>query len=161
MLSNDTQRQDTTGTADDPEDTALDPMRVSPYGFDPYPEIPEDFGPVKWPRSSANHESMKRVRIKLWKEDIKAEGSTMDSGKVYPIIKGILYVRWQEIDYGNGPVRYLGRFLGDPDDTKHVRSIAKKKDKARESFTEADVPWLLLVPFEDAGIDPYTFLDLP
>ena len=161
VLPNDTQRQDITGTADDPEDTALDPTLVSPYGFGPYPEIPEGFGPVKWPRSSANHELMKRVRIKLWEEGIKADGSTMDNGKVYPIIKGIIYVRWKEIDYGNGPVRYLGRFLGDPDDTKYVRSIKRKKDKARENFTEADVPGLLLVSFEDAGIDPYTFLDLP
>lgn len=161
VFPNDIQRQNITGTADDPENTVLDPTRVSPYGFGPYPEIPESFGPVKWPRSSANHELMKRVRIKLWEEGIKAEGSTMDNGKVYPIIKGIIYVRWKEIDYGDGPVRYLGRFLGDPDDTKYVRSIAKKKDTARESFTEADVPGLLLVPFEDAGIDPYTFLDLP
>lgn len=160
-VSNHTQRQDLTETGDGAEDIALDPTRVSPYGFGPYPEIPEDFGPVKWPRSSANHELMKRVRIKLWEEGIKAEGSTMNNGKVYPIIKGIIYVRWKEIDYGDGPVRYLGRFLGDPDDTKYVRSIARKKDKARESFTEADVPRLLLVPFEDAGIDPYTFLNLP
>ena len=160
-LSNDARKQDITKIVDATENTALDPTRISPYGFGPYPEIPEGFGPVKWPRSSANHELMKRVRIKLWEEGIKAEGSTMDSGKVYPIIKGIIYVRWKEIDYGKGPVRYLGRFLGDPDDTKYVRSIAKKKDKARESFTETDVPGLLLVPFEDAGIDPYTFLKLP
>ena len=156
-LSNDPRRQDMMGTADGPQDAVLDPTRVSPYGFGPYPEIPAGFGPVKWPRSSANHELMKRVRIKLWKEGIKAEGATMDSGKVYPIIKGIIYVRWKEIDYGKGPVRYLGRFLGDLDDTKYVRSIARKKDKARENFTEADVPGLLLVPFEDVGIDPYTF----
>ena len=68
---------------------------------------------------------------------------------------------WHVRRIGAVDLKKMGRFLGDPDDTKHVRSIAKKKHKARESFTEADVPWLLLVPFEDAGIDPYTFLELP
>ena len=161
VLSNDPRRQDITRTADDPEDTVLDPTRVSPYGFGPYPEIPAGFGPVKWPRSSANHELMKRVRIKLWEEGIKAKGSTMDNGKVYPIIKGIVYVKWDEVDYGEGPVRYLSRALGHPDDKNYLRPIRKRKTEARESFTEADAPRLLLVPFEDAGIDPYTFLELP
>ena len=40
---------------------------ISPYGFGPYPELPEGFGPITWPRKSANSELRIRVKIKASK----------------------------------------------------------------------------------------------
>ncbi len=131
---------------------------VSPYGFGPYPELPEGFGPITWPRRSAESELRTRVRIKLLKEGIPVKGAVMENGLVYPIIKGIRYVKWGERAGGS---RYLTRSLGHPDDGDRMQVIEEEKYKRRESFTQADVPDIKLVPFEEGGIDPYTFLDLP
>lgn len=130
---------------------------ISPYGFGPYPELPEGFGPITWPRKNANSELMIRVKIKLLKQGVPVRGSIMENGLVYPILKGVRYVIWGESD-GR---RYLRRSLGHPDDGDYMRKIEKEKKDRRESVTEDDFPGIKLVPFEEAGIDPYTFLDLP
>ena len=131
---------------------------VSPYGFGPYPELPEGFGPITWPRKNAESELRIRVKIKLLKQGVPVEGSVMKNGLVYPIIKGIRYVEWGETSYGR---RYFRRSTGHPDDGDYLRAIRDEKRKRRESFTQADVPGIQLIPYEEAGIDPYTFLDLP
>jgi hypothetical protein len=131
---------------------------VSPYGFGPYPELPEGFGPITWPRKNAESELRIRVKIKLLKQGIPVEGSVMRNGLVYPIIKGIRYVEWGETSYGR---RYLRRSTGHPDDGDYLRAIREEKRKLHESFTQADVPDIQLIPYEEGGIDPYTFLDLP
>ena len=129
---------------------------ISPYGFGPYPELPEGFGPITWPRKNANSELRIRVKIKLLNQGVPVEGSVMSNGLVYPIIKGICYVTWRETSDG---LRYLHRSRGHPDDD--VRSIADEKEARGETLTQADVPHIKLVPMEEGGIDPYTFLDLP
>ena len=131
---------------------------ISPYGFGPYPELPEGFGPITWPRKSANSELRIRVKIKLLKQGVPVEGSIMENGLVYPILKGVRYVIWGETSYGR---QYLRRSLGHPDDGDYMRKIKNEKKARRESITAADFPGIKLVPFEEAGIDPYTFLDLP
>ncbi len=130
---------------------------ISPYGFGPYPELPEGFGPITWPRKSANSELRIRVKIKLLKQGVPVTGSIMENGLVYPIIKGIRYVIWGESD----GKQYLRRSLGHPDDGDYMRAIRKEKKARGESITAADFPGIKLVPFEEGGIDPYTFLDLP
>lgn len=130
---------------------------ISPYGFGPYPELPEGFGPITWPRKSANSELMIRVKIKLLKQGVPVRGTIMENGLVYPLIKGVRYVIWGEHE-GN---QYLKRSLGTREDGDYMRSIKKEKEARDESITEADFPGIKLVPFEEAGIDPYTFLDLP
>jgi hypothetical protein len=42
-----------------------------------------------------------------------------------------------------------------------MRTIKKEKNARDESITAADFPGIKLVPFEEGGIAPYTFLDLP
>ena len=131
---------------------------VSPYGFGPYPELPEGFGPITWPRRSAESELLTRARIKLLKQNIPVEGVVMKNGLVYPIIKGIRYVEWGETSYGR---RYLRRSTGHPDDGDYMEPIEEKRRKWRESVTAADFPSIQLIPYSEGGIDPYTFLDLP
>lgn len=131
---------------------------VSPYGFGPYPELPEGFGPITWPRKSAESELLMRVRIKLLKQGIPIEGAVMKNDLVYPIIKGIRYVEWGETSYGR---RYLRRSTGHPDDGDYMEPIEEERRKRRESVTASDFPGIQLIPYSESGIDPYTFLDLP
>lgn len=131
---------------------------ISPYGFGPYPESPKGYAPITWPRDDPDDELMIRVEIKLLTEGVPVEGAAMGDGLVYPIIKGIRYVKWGEISYGR---RYLRRSLGYPDDGDYMRAIAEEKRKHRDSVSVSDFPGIQLIPYEQGGIDPYTFLDLP
>ena len=131
--------------------------RVSPHGFGPYPEFPEEWKkwePYPWESLSSEIELMLRVRIKLLKQDIPAVGSMMDNGLVYPIISGVRYVEFE----WSGIRRYITTSIGTPEDGDRLRAI---KRAIGRPLTAADVPSdILLVPYEEAGIDPYEFLGL-
>ncbi len=131
---------------------------VSPYGFGLYPELPEGYGPITWPRKHANSELMIRAEIKLLNQGVPVEGIAMKNGMVYPIIKGICYVEWGETSYGR---RYIRRSTGHPDDGDYMEAIEEERRKRRESVTASDFPGIQLILYEEGGIDPYTFLDLP
>lgn len=137
-------------------------VRMSPYGFGPYPEVPEGFSrPVKFPSSSPEHELMTRVEIKLYKQGIDVKGATLMNGLVFPIIKGQVYVEWDSYEGPSGVVRYIRRTSGFPTDINRLQEIQSGKEK-HKSVTEADIPSdIKIVSFNDGGIDPYTFLDLP
>ncbi|MDE0084246.1 MAG: hypothetical protein OXU23_00935 [Candidatus Poribacteria bacterium] len=131
---------------------------ISPYGFGPYPELPEGFGPITWPRKSADSELRIRVKIKLLKQGVPVKGSVMSDGLVYPILKGVRYVRWGETSDGR---QYLRETLGHPDDNEYIKTVADAKFATWESVTPADFPGIQIIPMEEGGIDPYTFLNLP
>ena len=151
-------------TASDVKTDAAVP--VSPYGFGPYPPLPPGWRgtPEKtWNNLSANHELLKRVRIKLISQGIDVRGASMKYGKVYPIIKGICYVRWETENTPMGEYRYIAGSTGHPDDGKRLRAIREAKFNRGEDddLTEADIPPdIKLVPYEEGGIDPYEFLGL-
>ena len=135
---------------------------VSPYGFGPYPPLPEGWPAADiWPRQSANHELMMRVEIKLAHQGIDVRGSIRKNGLVYPMISDTVYIEWGEKRGPDGPVRYLARIAGDPDACDWLDAIQDAKGKF-ESFTEADFPsHIQVLSYEEGGIDPYQFLDLP
>ena len=145
-------------TQDVPEVEKIGEVRLSPHGFGPYPENPiqwKKWGPIPWESLSHDRELMTRVRIKLLKEGIPVVGSMMDNGLVYPIISGVRYVKFE----WSGLRRYISTSIGTPEDGDRLRAIKKA---IGHPLTAADVPSdILLVPYEEAGIDPYTFLDLP
>ncbi len=131
---------------------------VSPYGFGPYPPLPEGWSPETWNNISANHELMARVEVKLISQGINVEGSAMEDSLVYPIIKGILYVKWRTYPGPNGVETYISDTLGHPDDGARIASI---KEERGMDFTADDIPSdIKLVPFEEGGINPYDFLGL-
>ena len=131
---------------------------VSPYGFGPYPELPEGWPPDIWPRQSATHELMMRVEIKLAHQGIEVRGSVMDNGLVYPMIPGTVHIKWEEYLGPPGIVRYIGTMIGDPAACNRIEAIAEAKG---DDFTEDDIPSdIKIVPFEEGGIDPYEFLGL-
>lgn len=143
-----------------------DAVKVSPYGFGPYPPLPpgwRDTPEKTWNNQSANHELLKRVRIKLISQGIDVRGAGMKYGKVYPIIKGILYVRWETENTPMGEYRYIAASTGHPDDGDRLRAIREAKFNRGEDddLTEADIPPdIKLLPYEEGGVNPYEFLGL-
>ena len=125
---------------------------VSPHGFGPYPEVPDDY-PVKpfswdyYKNDPPIFELMARVRIKLWKQGIHAEGITRNNGLLYPTIRGTVYVkRW----HSNG-ASFLD-LQGHPAD-----NLARIEEILENGDTPTGVT---ILDFDEAGIDPYIFLNL-
>lgn len=122
-------------------------MPVSPFGLGPYPEVPADFPvqPFDWDfwGETLNDELMSRVQIKLWKQGIKVEGASFRNGKVYPNILGTVYVRWDA-------------------NRERIRGISGHPDDDFDAIEAGHPPpaGITVLDFYDAGIDPYTFLEL-
>ena len=136
------------------EDTADVP--VSPYGFGPYPELPEGWPADQiWPRSSPEHELMMRVEIKLAHQGLDVTGSIMENGLVYPTISDTVYIEWAK----TARRQYIRGMAGDPDACDRIQAI---EDERGVRFTAADIPSdIKVLSFQEGGIDPYEFLDLP
>ena len=160
------QAEETGGTPDsdaelpsaEPNEEIAEDVPVSPYGFGPYPPLPEGWPPDIWPRQSATHELMMRVEIKLAHQGIDVRGSVMDNGLVYPMIPGTVHIKWEEYLGPPGIVRYIATMIGDPAACNRIEAIVEAKG---DDFTEADIPSdIKVVPFEEGGIDAYEFLGL-
>ena len=147
-------------TAEAPEATVAGEkttdVPVSPYGFGPYPELPEGWPADQiWPCISANHELMMRVEIKLAHQGLDVMGSIMENGLVYPTISDTVYIEWAK----NARRQYIRGMAGDPDACDRIRAI---EDERGIRFTAADIPSdIKVLSFQEDGIDPYEFLDLP
>ena len=131
-------------------------VSVSPYGFGPYPELPAGWPADQiWPRISADHELMMRVEIKLAHQGLDVTGSIMENGLVYPTISDTVYIEWGK----NARRQYIRDMAGDPDACDRIQAI---EDERGVRFTEADIPSdIKVLSFQEGGIDPYEFLDLP
>ena len=86
---------------------AVEPPRVSLFGFGVYPEIPPDYPEQDaWdaiealyltdPESARKHELMERVCIKLWQQGYYAEGVVYKSktGLIYPLYPNTAYIKY-------------------------------------------------------------------
>ena len=128
-------------------------VKVSPHGFGPYPEVPEDFPEeVNWSDYEDDppiFELMVRVQIKLWKQGHRTEGIGEEGGLLYPISRGIVYIRWS----GSGDDKYISRLTGHPRDDL--------SDDVVHQIESGTIPAGLTVYEKDKmGIDPYKFLNL-
>ncbi len=148
------------------EKTTQADTKVSPYGFGPYPEIPADCPyPIEWnfPGSDAEHELMQRVAIKLWTQGIETMGAEMEDGLVYPNYIDTVYISWGDTtDDDNNPIQYIKDLGGYPPACLRIveNNIARLGE--RGTMTTADIPSDVTVKlYDEAGIDPYSFLDLP
>lgn len=128
---------------------------VSPFGFGRYPALPEGWPPETWPCLSSEHELTARVEIKLISQGRQVYGAIMEDGLVYPTFKNTVYIRWET----EGNHTYISDLAGDPAACERLNAIM---DERRMDFTAADIPTdIKQVPFDEGGIDPYEFLDLP
>ncbi len=136
---------------------------VSPFGFGPYPEVPADyFGEPIWGREPSliadfpsearkNIELIDRVLVKLWQQgDREIVGGSTRNGKIYPHYDNVVYVRWREYELPDGSIhRYVSSMLD-----------------AGEGPTRDDIrtgkipPNFKVIEFDDAGFDPYQFLNI-
>ncbi len=123
---------------------------VSPHGFGPYPEVPDDY-PVsrfswKYTYDDPKQELLARIRIALWRQGVPVEGAVFKqrNGLIYPTIRGTVYVEWD----GDFPIGILGH---PDDDFERIRSTLEA------GGTPAGIT---VLDFDEAGIDPYQFLNI-
>lgn len=129
-------------------------VKVSPYGFGPYTEVPEDMPNrhlyTTWEDETRKSELLSRVLIKLWSSGEKNfNGGSTHNGKVYPHYHDVVYVTFHEYERLGKTVRFAAHIKSGP----YVR------------YTEEDLlnppPHLRVLDLESSGIDPFQFLDLP
>lgn len=125
---------------------------VSPHGFGPFPDVPDDYiiQPFSWDfykNDPPIYELMERVRMKLWKQGIRATGMLHANGLVYPTIPGTVFVK---------------KYNRDGDDFIEIRGSPKDNlESITKSLLDGVVPsGIQLRDMDEAGIDPYKFLNL-
>ena len=171
----------------DTDRAALPPLE-SPNGLGLYPDIPSDYPhqniwaalekgrvmsakrfvlsiglgygdrwrtlvPGKTSLSLLNHELVHRVLIKLWKQGGQVDNGLFDryTGKVYPLYRDTVYVWWLELANPDGSIeRDLVGMLCDPDLKEYHAAIEAGRQPS----------WLKVVPYDEGGINPYSFLEL-
>ncbi|RKU30083.1 hypothetical protein C6497_05045 [Candidatus Poribacteria bacterium] len=132
-------------------------MRVSSYGFGPYPDLPPGFPDTYWNNISKEHELIARVWFKLRKEGVDVVGGAMQNGLVYPSIPETIYVEWDYV----GVEKYVQRIAGDPKTVAYIRNLQNPEYPLRQRLTEKDIPpGVTVKTFPDGGIDPYHYLNL-
>ncbi len=149
-------------------------VRVSKFGFGPYPELPADFpwqdmfdppyyseNPNSPNKDNPNFELMDRLWVELWKrgENVVGVGTRHSTGLFYPTIPGTIYVEWAPRwkVFGKGFGKRIRSVKGDPDDLDRLESLRPEG----KSLTERDIPSDIKVLDISEGIDPYKFLNLP
>ena len=132
---------------------------VSPHGFGPYPEIPADYPKdmtptwVKYENPSRDHELMHRVLIKLWNQgDHNVSGAFMESGLIYPLYPNTAYVTYDYAEMPDGTRRRFIRDTRGPTGTTPTIPPEGGPAVLPEGVTAMDM--------DNAGINPYEFLDL-
>ncbi|MXY99779.1 hypothetical protein F4Y93_03700 [Candidatus Poribacteria bacterium] len=98
------------------------------------------------------------VEQKLREQGIPVRSSFMENGLVYPLIRNVVYVEWdQSVDPGGSVIKHLSLTIGLPDDVDLLNTIYRKR---RKYFSERDIPpHMRLIPYGEGGIDPYQFLN--
>ena len=146
------------------EEVADELPRESVFGLGPLPDIPPDYPRQNvWDsleksyydgHANISHELINRVLIKYWNQGKKTASGVLagDNGRVYPLWKDTVYVEWAELELEDGTTdRYLSHYMCHG-------SLGSYEDSV-ENGTQPS--WIKVVAYEEAGIDPYSFLDLP
>ena len=152
------------------EEVPAEEVPVSPFGFGPYPDIPDDFPsgmiPI-WTRSEEQIEQVKnnvgsdallmdellhRFLIQLWVQGDKGFTSghiDRQTHRVFAMYPGTAYVTYSEMKLPNGKV--IPRI-------NSVISSDPIPDLTLEN--SGDIPGFTVISRKDVEIDPYTFLSL-
>ncbi len=138
---------------------------VSPFGYGPYPEVPDDFRKIKgnpiwehqkWPDSIAlpeGAELLDRVLIKVWKEGNKDWiGASHENGIVRLNYPNTLYIWYDEPyeDEDGNIIKPIMRSKGDP-------NVQLTIDEMRDGIVPSGVQ---ILDGETAGINALEFIDL-
>ena len=151
------------------EETPAEDVPVSPFGFGPYPEVPADYPHgVSWINPSEKllrperreHrkrlELIDRVMVKAWTNGdhnfVGATGNGSGDGKVYLTYPNVIYVEYGEPEENDEGV--LIRPIKDALSASHTFAPGEMRNGVIPSG-------LTVIEYDDAGYDPYTYLDLP
>lgn len=117
-----------------------------------YSLSPSDFAP------ETEYELRKLVEQKLLEQGVPVRASFMENDLVYPLIKNVVYVEWDQVVEPNGQIlKHLSLTIGLSEDVDLLDAIHTER---RKDFSEHDIPsHLILIPYEEGGIDPYQFLN--
>ena len=141
--------------------TASD-VSVSPFGFGPYPEVPEDWpGFAVWlapdfdtslypSDAEMKFELLARVTIKLWNEGIRNFTSAKidaETGKVYPYYTNTVYITVED-----------DVLLPDGTVGTHITSISGRVPPGVDLLNPPS--HIKVLDYNSSGIDPFEYLDL-
>ena len=151
------------------------PVRYSPHGLGPYPEVSKEYflekGPTSWqmidlhgnPPPSLETELIERVLLKLWYDGHTTWRSAgMRNGKVYVIYQNQAHIRYSKLRDFNGkvqknpdgtPKRYISMWMTGGDVPKPTQ------EQLLSGETPGNVE-IIDLDAEDIGIEPYSFLGL-
>ena len=149
------------------EEPPAEDVPVSPFGFGPYPEVPNGFPdsiqPIwTWSEKkkqefagrAKDFELMHRVLIKLWNQgdnDFVGVLRRDNDGKVYPTYPNTMYVtHWDEMETKHGLVRYPANCFGSAPGMPPIFPYVMEHGRVPDGITFID--------HENQGIDPYDFL---
>ena len=163
------------------EEAAAEDVSVSPFGFGPYPEVPEAFiqkvgsppwlkvGSPPWFKGKRHDlpedtkrgiEIISRVLIKLWKQgDESINGGIRDSttGFVYPFYDNTIYIKRQIVQRDSKdrmPKTMINNIISPPG----LMISAEDMQKLQESGDPPD--GIRVLDFNTTGIDPSQFLNI-
>lgn len=143
-------------------------VSVSPFGFGPYPEVPEGmldpvgnpYKPVWKEPDYPNYEGdrdlelIDRVWIKAWEDgerNILGAGSDSDTSRIYLNYPNTIYVWYDEYETDEGEeIRYFTR----------VRGAGDVKLTTEQKLRGEVPPGVRVIDGETGGIDPYEYLGL-
>lgn len=144
------------------EEAPVEDVPVSPYGFGPYPKVPDDYfdAPI-WKKGLSdvpvdvgkNVELTDRVLIKLWQQgDKNIIGGFLQDGKVYPNYPDTVYIR-ERIEESDDELvtTNFSRITGPPGTNIYHEDIWRGNTP----------PHITVIPMDDSqGYSPYSFLNL-
>ena len=128
-------------------------VRVSPYEFGPYPEIPlgAPIAPFE-EGDSLNMELLARVMVQKWNEGERFTGGIIENGRVYLAYEDVLYVEYDEdINPETGEtMRYISGAIGGGSPITSDQILSGSLPSGTQ-----------VVDMNTVGYDPYQVLDLP
>ncbi len=149
------------------QETEKTEVRVSPYGFGPYPKLPTGWKDA-WHTLTAEDELAIRVWIKLLEQgyDVEGIGYIPPDRLLVPTIKGTMYIRTDSEGY-------ITFTSGHPDDGQTLEAIRQQKfqvalepgfvvpdDFEPLRIKVEDIPGHIKVIDANNAIEPYQFLGL-
>ena len=143
-------------------------FRSSSYGFGTLPKVPPDYPDkgFRWRYFTDDpiFELIARVRLKIWNEQKRyAIGASFMHGRIYPIFQDTVYVRRETIFGQDG--KEIGTFIKEvlwdseyePSEKQWQSPLFNMSAHIEKVINDKN---LKVLDFDDAGIDPYSFLKL-
>ena len=138
---------------------------VSPFGFGPYPKIPDDYPHLKDWKETQKHpadELMDRVMLKAWLEGNREfTGGLIEftNGKVYLTSPGMAYVELEERTLKDGTTAMM--VTGSIGNLPPMPPMLKGPTYVKDLEDLSNRWGIRIIDYESGGIESYEYLGLP